>query len=82
MKFATFLKLSVLVASQLFSMFILLTGMVWIDLGCKGPCENIEFFWLYGGALTTIVVHTYLAFRVGRGRRRDVQSRRTWEDRD
>ena len=28
-------KLSVVVISQLFSIFILLTGMVWIDLGCK-----------------------------------------------
>ena len=70
MKFITFLKLSVVVISQLFSIFILLTGMVWIDLGCKGPYENIEFFWLYGGGLTTIVVHTYLAFRVGTSRRR------------
>ena len=64
MKFITFLKLSVLVASQLFSIFILLSGMVWIDLGCKGSyemCENIEFLWLYGGVLTTIVLHTYLA---------------------
>ena len=82
MKFITFLKLSVLVASQLFSIFILLSGMVWIDLGCKGSyemCENIEFFWLYGGVLTTIVLHTYLAFRVGTSRRRNRQSRRTWE---
>ena len=82
MKFMTFLKLSVLVASQLFSIFILLTGMVWIDLGCKGSyemCKNIEFFWLYGGVLTTIVLHTYLAFRVGTSRRRNGQSRRSWE---
>ena len=61
MKFITFLKLTVVVVSQLFSIFILLTGMVWIDLGCKGPCEDIEFFWFYGGGLATIVVHTYLA---------------------
>lgn len=82
MKFITFLKLSVLVASQLLSIFILLTGLVWIDLGCKGSyemCENMEFFWLYGGVLTTIVLHTYLAFRVGRSKRYNGQSRRTWE---
>ena len=79
MKFITFLNLSVLVVSQLFSIFILLAGMVWIDLGCKGPCENIEFIWLYGGGLATIAVHTYLAFRVSTSRRRNHQSRRTWE---
>ncbi len=82
MKFITFLKLSVLVASQLLSIFILLSGLVWIDLGCKGPyemCENMEFFWLYGGVLTTIVLHTSLAFRVGRSRGHNGQSRRIWE---
>ena len=82
MKFITFLKLSALVVSQLFSIFILFTGMVWIDLSCKGSyemCEDIEFFWLYGGVLTTIALHTYLAFRVGKSSRRNGQSRRTWE---
>ena len=82
MKFITFLKLSALVVSQLFSIFILFTGMVWIDLSCKGSyemCEDIEFFWLYGGVLITIVLHTYLAFRVGTSSRQNGQSRRTWE---
>ena len=79
LKSMTFLKLLVLVVSQLFSVFILLSGMVWIDLGCKGFCEDIEFFWLYGGLITTIVLHTYLAFRVGRSRRVSRQSRRSWE---
>ena len=82
MKFITFLKLIVVVVSQLFSIFILFGGMIWIDLGCKGSyemCENIEFFWLYGGVITTIIVHTYLAFRVGTSRKRNRQSRGTWE---
>ena len=82
MKFIIFLKLSALVASQLLSIFILLSGLVWIDLGCKGSyemCENMEFFWLYGGVLTTIMLHTYLAFRVGRSKRHNGQSRRTWD---
>ena len=85
MKFTTLLKLLVLVASQLFSIFILFAGMVWIDLGCKGSyemCKNIEFLWLYGGVLTTIVLHTYLAFRVGRSRNRSGHSPRTWEQQE
>ena len=80
MKFITFLKLTVLVVSQLLSIFIIFCGMVWIDLSGKRTyemCEDIEFIWLYGGVLTTIVLHTYLAFRVGTSRRRNGQSRRS-----
>ena len=80
MKFITFLKLTVLVISQLLSIFIIFCGMVWIDLSCKRTyemCEDIEFIWLYGGVLTTILLHTYLAFRVGTSSRRNGQSRRT-----
>ena len=47
MRFKIYLKLSVLVSSQLFSILILLSGMVWIDLSCKASyqiCDDIEFF--------------------------------------
>ena len=72
MTFKTFLKLTVLVASQLFSIFILFSGMVWIDLSCKATydiCQDMESLVLYGGLITTIVFHTYIAFRVGTSRR-------------
>ena len=33
-------------------------------------CQNREFYVLYGGLMTTIVSHTYLAFRVRSSRKR------------
>ena len=80
MTFKTFLKLTVLVASQLFSLFILYFGGMVIGYSCSSLiCDDMTFFWFVGGLTTTIVFHTYLAFRVGISRRRNGRSRRTWE---
>ena len=80
MKFMTFLKLTVLVASQLFSLAIIYFGAMVIGYSCSSfICNDIVFWWVVGGLITTIIVHTYLAFRVGRSRQRNSQSRRTWE---
>ena len=61
----TFLKLTVLVASQWFSLFILYGGMMWIDLPCKETyniCSTRSFNMLAGGLMSKTIFHTYLAF--------------------
>ena len=80
MAFKTFLKLSILVVSQLFSLCIVFfVGMV-IGWSCsKTICQDISFWWYVGGLVMAIVLHTYLAFRVGQGSCRNSRSRRTWE---
>ena len=80
MKFITSVKLIVVVVSQLFSLAILYFGGMVINWSCSSLiCDDIGFWWYVGGLLTTIVLHTYLAFRVGASRRRNGWSRRTWE---
>ena len=83
MKFITFLKLTVVVVSQLFSLAILYFGGMVIGWSCSSLiCDDIGFWWYVGGLVTTIIFHTYLAFRVGTSRRRNRQSRRTWEQQE
>ena len=80
MRFKTFLKLSVLVVSQLFSLYIVFFVGMAIGWSCsKTICQDISFWWYVGGLIITIIFHTYLAFRVGTGSRRNGQTQRTWE---
>lgn len=80
MKFITSVKLIVVVVFQLFSLAILYFGGMVINWSCSSLiCDDIAFWWYVGGLITIIVIHTYLAFRVGRSRQRNGQSRRTWE---
>lgn len=85
MRYKTFLKLSVLVASQLFSLFIILFGGMWIGWSCKESydiCEDRSFLWIVGSLVTTVIFHLYLAFRVGRSRKRLGHSPRTWKQQE
>ena len=61
-------ELTVFVASQSFSLFILSVGMVWADLSCNSIleiCQIRSFCLLVGGLMAAVVFHMYLAFRVG-----------------
>ena len=80
LKFITSVKLIVVVVSHLFSLAMFYFGGMVINWSCSSLiCDDIGFWWYVGGLITTIVLHTYLAFRVGRSRKPNHQSRRTWE---
>ena len=73
--------LTVVATSQLFSFAILYFGGIAIGgSSCSSLiCNDIGFWWYVGGLVTTMILHTYLAFRVGTSSRRNDWSRRTWE---
>ena len=65
MKLTTFFKLTVVVISQLFSLAILIFGVM--------VTGQFSSWWIVGALITTIVFHAYLAFRVGKSSRRNGQ---------